>query len=343
MIGVLLLNFGEPAEATLEAVVPFLERIFLSNGALEGSAPPEAVRTRCRELAERRAPGLIEEYRAIGGSPLNAQSAAQAEALAAELGRRGHPVRVYIANQFADPLIEPTLGRARAEGIQRLVALPVFPVCGPSTNVAALAQLRAGMQAMNWDVPVFEISGWHRHPGYIRMRADGIVATAAEVGMDLDAPGNWLVFSAHGTPLKYIREGSRYVLYAEESCAGIAAAAGVSRYVLGYQNHGNRPIEWTQPSIDQVIAGIDGSAVLVMPVSFMHEQSETLAELDLELRREAEERGLRFHRVPVPHDDPRFAAVLADLVESALAAGAGPVPLRRCRCRPQPQTFCTNA
>ena len=34
---------------------------------------------------------------------------------------------------------------------------------------------------------------------------------------------------------------------------------------------------------------------------------ETLAELDIELRGIAEAAGLRFLRVPVPHDDPRFA------------------------------------
>jgi len=342
VIGVVLLNFGEPAEATLEAVVPFLERIFLTNASLEDASSAEAVRARCRQLAERRAPALIEEYHAIGGSPLNRQSEAQARALAAELGRRGHDVRTYVANQFADPMMEPVLRRARADGVERLVALPVYPVCGPSTNVAALAQLADALAALGWGVPVAELSGWHRHPAYVALRADGIRRSAAEAGIDLNAGGNRLVFSAHGTPMKYIEEGSRYADYMEESCTAIAAAAGVARWELGYQNHGNRAIEWTQPSIDRLIAGLEAETVVVVPVSFMHEQSETLSELDIELRREAEARGLAFHRVPVPHDDPRFASILAELVESALAAGAGPVPLRRCRCRPEPATYCTN-
>ncbi len=342
ILGVVLLNFGEPADATLAAVVPFLERIFLTNASLEGAAAPEAVRARCHELAVRRAPGLIAEYEAIGGSPLNAQSAAQAQALAAELERRGHAARVYVANQFADPLIPDVLRRARADGVQQLVALPVYPVCGPSTNVAALAQLRAALAELDWDVPVVEISGWHRHPGYAPLRADGIRATAATGGADLGAPGTRLVFSAHGTPVKYLEEGSRYDRYTEENCGEIARAAGVARYALGYQNHGNRPIEWTQPSIDRVIAEIEADTVVVVPVSFMHEQSETLSELDIELRHEAEARGLRFLRVPVPHADPRFARILADLVESALHGGAGAVPLRPCRCRPVAGTYCTN-
>ncbi len=341
-IGVLLLNFGEPAEPTMAAVVPFLERIFLTNAPLEGQASPEAVRLRCRQMAERRAPGLIAEYEAIGGSPLNAQSEAQAAALAAELERRGQRVQTFVANQFSDPLIEDVLESARAAGVERLVALPVYPVCGPSTNVAALAQVRAALAAMEWAVPVLEVSGWHRHPEYVRLRAEGIRCSAAAASLDLDDASVRVVFSAHGTPLKYLEEGSRYADYTEENCAQVARAAEVEEYDLGFQNHGNRPIEWTQPSTETVIDATSARTVLVVPISFMHEQSETLAELDIELAEHARARGLTFHRVPVPHADPRFAPILADLVQSALAGGAGPVTLRPCRCRPTPDTYCTN-
>ncbi len=342
--GIILLNFGEPAEPTPEAVVPFLERIFLANAPLESQATAEAVRARCRQLAEQRAPGLIAEYRAIGGSPLDRQARAQADALAGELARRGHDAVVHVANQFSDPLIRDVVARARADAVERLVGLPVFPICGPSTNLAALEELAAEIEAAGWAVERVEVTGWHSHPQYVRMRADGIVAAAMAAGLDLNGGRHRLVFSAHGTPMKYIEAGSRYRAYTGESCAAIAAAAGVTDYVLGYQNHGNRPIEWTQPAIDAAVADIEADAVLVVPVSFMHEQSETLAELDIELREEVEERGIAFHRVPVPHDDPRFATILADLVEGALGeAAAAPIRLRQCVCRPVPCARCTNA
>lgn len=337
-----MLNFGEPAEATMAAVVPFLERIFLTNASLEGEASPEAVRARCHQLAERRAPGLIAEYEAIGGSPLNAQSDAQAAALGAELARRGQPADVFVANQFSDPIIDDVLEHARLAGIEQLVALPVYPVCGPSTNVAALAQVRAALERMTWDLPVVEVTGWHRHPEYAPLRADGIRRTAAEADLDLADPSVRVIFSAHGTPVKYLVEGSRYDKYTEANCADVACAAGLSDYSLGYQNHGNRPIDWTQPATSAVVDETSAASVVVVPISFMHEQSETLAELDIELREHAEARGLRFYRVPVPHDDPRFAPILADLVQSALARGAGPITLRPCRCRATPDTFCTN-
>src|SRR6056297_1028194 len=98
--GVVLLNFGEPAEPTRENVVPYLERIFLNNASLEDADTEEEARERARQLAERRAPGLIEEYEEIGGSPLNPQAEAQADALADELDERGYDIQTYVGMQF---------------------------------------------------------------------------------------------------------------------------------------------------------------------------------------------------------------------------------------------------
>lgn len=339
---VMLLNFGEPEHATETEVVPFLERIFLMNGELEGRMGAEAAHARARELATARAPTLIEEYNAIGGSPLNAQAQAQADALEAELRARGHDARCYVGMQFTEPSIAHAVERAHADGCDVVVGLPVYPLCGTSTTIAALRTLAVEMDRIGWQATRLEISGWHAHPLYTELRAAGIRRVIEQSGESL-ADGCRLVFSAHGIPLKYLREGNRYDRYVADSCRAIAAAAGIDDYVVGFQNHSNRPIEWTKPDIEDVIEGIDAKAVIVMPVSFMHEQSETLSELDEELREEAEARGLRYYRVPVPHDDPRFIRVLAELVEARTGNGAGAaLQLVQCQCRPETATQCTN-
>jgi protoporphyrin/coproporphyrin ferrochelatase len=340
-LGVILLNFGEPEEPTMEKVVPFLERIFYTNASLEGHANEEQRRARSRQLAEQRAQGLIAEYVAIGGSPLNEQAQAQAVALREELERRGLDARTYVAYQFADPLIEDVIGTARADGLDMLIGLPVYPLCGPSTTVAALEQLAAAAKQIGWDVEVKEIGGWHRHMGYTQLRIEAIQRMLREHGLSFEEPGTRLVFSAHGTPRKYLSEGSRYEEYVKESCAAVARGLGVDDYVIGYQNHTNRRVEWTQPDVEKVIEEIEAERVVVDAISFMHEQSETLAELDHELREEAEGRGLGFFRVPIPHDDPAFIAVLADLVEPLARGPREGLPvLRPCVCRPG--ALCTN-
>ncbi|MFB6107246.1 MAG: ferrochelatase [Haloplanus sp.] len=341
--GIVLLNFGEPSEATREAVVDYLERIFFANASIEGDTTEEAARARSRELAERRAPGLIEEYEEIGGSPLADHARTQAEMLAAELGRRGYDVETYHGMQYTDPFITDAVEAARNDGVDRLVGLPVYPLCGPSTTVQSLDELDEALAEVGWDVPTRALTGWHKHPAYNRVRVDNVRSFLDENDLTLDADTR-LVFSAHGTPQHYLDEGSRYEEYVEEFCDVVATALGAETYELGYQNHENRDVPWTEPEIEDVVESVDAERIVVDPVSFMHEQSETLSELDVELREEAESRGLEFYRVPVPYDDERFVGALADLVEP-FVAGYDPeyYGLRQCECRDEPGTMCLNA
>jgi ferrochelatase len=342
--GVVLCAFGEPPEPEREAVVDYLQRIFLQNAPLESPASESEARERARQLAERRAPGLIEEYEAIGGSPLNAQVEAQADALADVLDARGLAAETYVGMQFTEPFLEDVVETAAHDGVDHLVGLPLYPLCGPSTTVAALERLHAAVDDHDADLVLDEISGWHRHPGYARLRADNVLSFVESRGLDLGLPDTELVCSAHGTPLSYLEAGSRYDTYVEEHCEALAALLGVEEYTLGYQNHANRDVDWTEPDVEDAIAAIDAERVVVEPVSFLHEQSETLAELDDDLREDAAERGLDFHRVPVPHDHPRLPELLADLVEPLLA-GFDPAAynLRACQCRDGPTTVCLNA
>ena len=338
--GILVLNFGEPEKPTPEEVVPFLEKIFALNMDLEGAMSPEQRRARVHELATRRAAGLIEEYESIGGSPLHAQAHWQAKQMEMELRSRGHDATAYLGMQFTEPSIEEAVERARSDGVDLVVGLPVYPLCGPSTTVAALRQIRDAIDARGWNVEVAEISGWHNHSTYVEIRADAIRRVLMETGADLSNPRTRLVFSAHGTPVKYLREGSRYELYVKDNCRAVARALYVDDYVIGYQNHSNRPLEWTQPDIERVIEDIDADTVIVDACSFMHEQSETLAELDHELREKAEARGLTFYRVPIPHADERFVKLLADLVEPFLLHKGESAGFKPCLCKPG--AFCLN-
>jgi len=339
--GIVVLNFGEPATPDRAAVVDYLERIFLANADLEDAEDPAA---RARQLAERRAPGLIEEYEAIGGSPLNEQAVAQADALQARLRDAGYDATTYVGMQYTEPFVGDAVDAALADGVDRLIGLPVYPLCGPSTTVIALEELREALEDTESDVPLQEVSGWHRHPDYARLRADAIRDFAGERGVDLAAPDTALVFSAHGTPTHYLEAGSRYDVYVEEYCSVQASLLGVSAYEVGYQNHENRDIPWTEPEVEDLVPELDAERVVVEPVSFLHEQSETLSELDVELCEAAEAAGLDFHRVPIPHDDDRIAEVLADLVEPFLADfDPGYYQLRQCQCRDEPGTMCLNA
>ncbi|MFB6093561.1 MAG: ferrochelatase [Halanaeroarchaeum sp.] len=343
-VGVVLLNFGEPATPDRSTVEDYLERIFFDNADLEDYDSPAAARERAETLAKRRAPGLIEEYEEIGGSPLQAQAEAQADRLEAELEGRGYDATTYLGYQYTEPLIEDAVAAAQADGIDHLIGLPVYPLSGPSTNVFAVDDLEDAVTAREWDVEWNAVTGWHRHPTYPRMRAENVQSFVEQAGLSLSDPGTELLFSAHGTALHYLDEGSRYDQYVEEYTETVAALLGVEEYTVGFQNHENRDIPWTEPDVETAIETVAADRVVVEPASFLHEQSETLSELDDDLAAEAAAAGLDFHRVPVPHDEPRLPGIMADLIEP-FVADFDPeyYQLRQCRCRDEPGTYCLNA
>lgn len=341
-VGVLVVNFGEPEDLSLGVVTEYLERIFLQNVDLEDHRAEAAV-ARAKQLAARRAPGLVEEYEEIGGSPLNAQAESQNERLKETLASRGWDAVVYSAYQFLDPSIADMVRAAYADGVEHLVVLPVYPICGGSTSIAAIERVKEQLETLEWSPRLDSIAGWHHHPEYVALRVDHIRDWVAAEGLDLTDSDTLLYFSVHGTPVKYLNEGNRYDRYVEEHTREIAEALGVGdRYAVGFQNHTNRKIEWTQPDNEDRIDGLDETHLVVVPISFMHEQSETLAELDGELREYIEEKGKVLHRVPVPHDDPGFIDFLAGLVDVLVDPNHPDAALSTCRCSGVPGTVCTN-
>ncbi|XGI82810.1 ferrochelatase [Halorutilales archaeon Cl-col2-1] len=339
--GVVLLNFGEPQNPTRDKVVPYLERIFLDNMSLEGGMSEEDARKRASKLAERRAPGLMEEYEEMGGgSPLIPQAKSQAQMVEDALVSRGFDVETYFGMQFTEPFISDAVEEAKEDGVDRIIGLPIYPLCGPSTTVSSLEDLSDAVEESDWDGEYNEITGWHEHPDYVDIRVENIRDYAEAEEVDLNDDDTELVFSAHGTPIHYLEEGSRYDQYVEEHCAEVADRLGVDSYTIGYQNHENRDIDWTEPDTEEVIEEIDAERVVVDAVSFMHEQSETLSELDIELAEEAEEEGLELYRVPVPHDDPRFGSVLADLIQPVITGAVEESEMGQCRCKETPGTVC---
>lgn len=342
-----LLGFGEPESASREETLAYLERIFLANATLDGDLGPEAIRQRCRELAERRAPGLLADYERIGGSPLLKQCRLQAAELSAELQRRGEPAVVRFGMQFTEPTIKQIAEAALAAGARRIVGLPLYPLCGASTTLAALNQLReavthAAAEAGRQAPEILEVTGWHSYPAFIDAVALSIGEAVANAGATLDDPGTQLYFSAHGTPVKYLAEGPPYDRYVNEVCALVGERLGVAEYEIGYQNHSNRGIEWTAPSNEDLVPTLKADTLVVVPISFIHEQSETLVELDEEFSELAGAHEMTIIRVPVPWAADGVRATLADLVQTVVGTGPSGAALRPCRCRESERTWCLN-
>ena len=135
-----------------------------------------------------------------------------------------------------------------------------------------------------------------------------------------------VLFSAHGLPEVIIKSGDPYQWQVEQTVAAVVDAWGEPvDYTICYQSRAT-PQKWIDPSTGQQIerAAHDKTAVLVVPIAFVSEHTETLVELDVEYRDLAIKLGVPgYFRVPTQNADAGFIAALAGLVRQARSAGPG--------------------
>ncbi len=318
-VAVVLFNLGGPD--SLAAVQPFLFNLF-NDAAIIGA--PQPIRWCLATLISNRRAGVAREiYAQIGGaSPLLEGTRAQAEALEAALGDIGE-VRVFIAMRYWHPMSEETVLEVKAYSADEVVLLPLYPQFSTTTTASSLAAWRGTARRHGLSVPMRALCCYADEPDLIAAHAALIAPALAEAAQS-GTPR--LLFSAHGLPKKIVARGDPYVWQVERSAEAVAArlARGVD-WRLCYQSRIG-PLEWVGPSTDEELAraGTDGVPVVVAPIAFVSEHSETLVELDIECRQAASEYGVpAYVRVPALGTHPSFIAALAALVRRALDGAPG--------------------
>jgi ferrochelatase len=130
-----------------------------------------------------------------------------------------------------------------------------------------------------------------------------------------------VIFTAHSLPARIVDSGDTYPEQLEESARLVAEAAGLARWQVAWQSAGRTPEPWLGPDIRDVVRQLGESGgckgVVVCPIGFVTDHLEVLYDLDVELAAVATEVGLPLARTASLNDDPRFIAVLADVVMAA--------------------------
>ena len=310
---IVLMNLGAPDRP--EAVRPFLTNLFSDPAIIALPAPlrwPLA-----RLIAQRRAKIALDIYSYLGGgSPLRENTEAQARALEAELNDGS---RCFVAMRYWHPLTEETAAAVKAWAPDEIVCLPLYPQFSTTTSGSSLAVWQRAAAKIGLDCPALTIKSYPTAPGFIAALA-GLIAPALDEAV-ASHPKVRLLLSAHGLPLKIVRAGDPYPEQIALTAAAVIAALAQPEldWTVCYQSRVG-PLQWLGPLADAEIrrAGEDRAAVVIAPISFVSEHSETLVELDRDYRRIAEQCGVPgYYRVPAVGTDPRFIAALAALVRKA--------------------------
>jgi ferrochelatase len=318
-VAVVLFNLGGPDGA--DAVEPFLRNLFSDPAILR---VPGFVRgVLASFIASRRAPKTRAIYARIGGqSPILAQTRAQAEALDTALAARqsAYDCRSFIAMRYWHPFSAEAAAAVKLFAPHRIVLLPLYPQMSTATTESSVVDWQRTALSAGLDVPTQAVCCYPTQDGFIAA-ATALVREAYEAAA-AGGPTR-VLFSAHGLPEKVIRAGDPYQWQVERTAARIVAALAIPGldWSVCYQSRVG-PLKWIGPATDSEIvrAGRDRRAVVLFPIAFVSEHSETLVELDMDYGALARASGVRdYRRVPTVGVHEMFIDGLADLVLRTLA------------------------
>jgi protoporphyrin/coproporphyrin ferrochelatase len=314
-IGVVLLNLGGPD--SLDAVEPFLFNLFSDPDIIDFPGSFLFRKRLAKLISTRRSPGVIKQYAEIGGkSPLKDYTLQQASLLEQKLNEQ-MPAKVYVAMRYWKPFTEEALDAIERDGIKKVILLPLYPQFSKATTTSSLKEWEKQLKERGTKLDYSLIEHYYDQPTYIDAFVERVQQGLERFPEDVRGEVN-ILFSAHGTPMKLVKQGDPYSHQIAKTVDAIMKRGEFKQqHALCYQSKVG-PLKWLTPSTPDMIADLASKGVkhmLLVPVAFASDHLETLFELGIEYRRQASERGvLQYEITEGLNDSPKFIQALSELV-----------------------------
>ena len=237
----LLLQMGGPD--SIAAVEPFLLNLFTDRDIIK-IGPSFLQPFIARRIVKKRAPKVKEHYREIGGkSPIRELTDAQAKGLETLLGEK---YRSFVAMRYSRPSTLEALAAIRREGIDRIVAVSLYPHYSRATTGSSLNELERVLKQSGHTFELSVIDRFYDHPLYVQALAEKVSEGLAY----FPDPGEVeIVFSAHSLPQSFIDEGDPYLAHIQETVRLVMAELGGGSHQLCFQSKASR-VKWLEPSTE---------------------------------------------------------------------------------------------
>jgi protoporphyrin/coproporphyrin ferrochelatase len=306
--GIVLLNMGGPEK--LEDVRPFLYNLFSDRGIIR-LGPFFMQKPLAWFIAKKRAPKSMETYAKIGGgSPLTRITFDQGRALEKALQDHGD-YTVVSAMRYWHPDSDTALQRLADKGISTIIALALYPHYSCATSGSSIQELKLAIKRSNKPFDLTVIESWPTQPDYIQTLATNIKEAAAAFAPDSPQ----VVYSAHSLPVSFIEEGDPYVDHIKATIKSIEEITGRPGKLCFQSRSG--PVEWLSPSTPDMLHRLAEEGcrnVLMVPISFVSDHVETLYEIDMLYKDQAQELGMRLEASKSLNCDPTFIKGLKALI-----------------------------
>jgi ferrochelatase len=310
---IILFNLGGPDD--LKSVKPFLFNLFSDNAIIDLPKPFRFLLAKL--ISSRRAVKARDIYNKIGGkSPILELTNLQAKSLENNLStqNKDSEYKVFVSMRYWHPMSDVVVRNVKNYSPDKIILLPLYPQFSTTTTGSSFSDWERAASSIGLKTPTTKICCFPSDLGFIAAHAK-LIKDAYWKASENGKPR--VLFSAHGLPEKIIEKGDPYQWQIEKTVSMITQILAIEEldYSICYQSKVGL-LKWLTPSTESEIkrAGDEKIPLLVVPVSFVSEHSETLVELDIEYRKLAEKHGVTgYVRVPSLGVEPLFIEALADL------------------------------
>jgi ferrochelatase len=312
--GILLIQLGTPDAPTRPALQRYL-RQFLSDPRVIDVPRWKwwfvlhlfILRTRPQQSAAKYA----RIWDPVTGSPLLHYTRRQAELLQEAIP--GVPVRFGM--QIGNPPLGDVVREMIAQGVDRLIVLPMYPQYSDTTTASATDALFHVLTKVRRVPALRTVPAYYDHPAYL----DAIAAVVRDELKRLPWEPEHFIYSFHGLPQKYAQQGDPYATQVVRTTRGLQERLQFprSRWTQTYQSLFGRG-EWLRPYTDDVLAKLARQGVkrvFVMTPGFTADCLETLDEIRHESRAHFRTAGgEELHQCRCLNDHPAWIEAMKTLV-----------------------------
>ena len=307
---IVLFNLGGPD--SLDNVEPFLFNLFNDPAII--NLPTFLRYPLAKLISKKRAPIAKNIYKEIGNkSPILELTQKQAESLESNLIKKGD-YKCFVIMRCWHPRAPDVIKKVREYNPNEVILLPLYPQYSAATSGSSINEWNDLCKEENYQVKTKTICCYPTENNFLESHANLIKKTLKT----LENKDFKLLFSAHGLPENKIKKGDPYQWQVEKTVEGIMSKLTSENldFLISYQSRVG-PLKWIGPSTDEMIIKYskEKKGIVIVPVAFVSEHSETLVELDIEYKKLAEKNGCSFYkRIPALGIEENFIKGLTELV-----------------------------
>ena len=308
---IILFNLGGPDK--IENVEPFLFNLFNDPAIL--NLPTFLRYPLAKLISNRRAPVAKKIYEELGGSsPILKLTKEQSSALEIKLNQTQteDEYKCFIVMRCWNPRAKDVIKDVQLYGPDEVVLMPLYPQYSAATSGSSIKEWKDVCKKNNYNIKTSTICCYPTDQNFINAHTKEIIKKIK------DLKNFKLIFSAHGLPEKNIKKGDPYQWQVEQSVKKIVESLNDENldWILSYQSRVG-PLKWIGPSTEDIIIENSkiGKHIVLVPIAFVSEHSETLVELDIEYKEIADANGCKnYTRVPALGINEDFIKAMSELI-----------------------------